>query len=126
MLRGVIDGAGLLLLAVLVARAVPHLSSKALWFTTTAVLGPLVTYLSLSSRGYRATISLDLAYVAIVVVTAVRTRGEVWRCFPEAYRRRSSPGAGEPRLDIGWSGVAAAIVLFLALEHFVGSGITDE
>ncbi|WP_418057281.1 hypothetical protein [Pimelobacter simplex] len=124
--RGVIDGVGLVVLVVLVARAVPHLSAKALWFGTAAVLGPLVTQLSLSSRGYRATISLDLAYVAIVVVAAVWSRGGVWRYFPESYRRRGSAGADVPKTDIGWTGMVATIGLFLLLEHFVGSGITGE
>ncbi|AIY15673.2 hypothetical protein [Pimelobacter simplex] len=126
MVRGVIDGVGLVVLVVLVLRAVPHLSAKALWFGTAAVLGPLVTQLSLSSRGYRASISLDLAYVAIVVVTAVWSRGGVWRYFPEAYRRPGSPGATLPKTDIGWTGGVAIIALFLLLEHFVGSGITGE
>ena len=69
-----------------------------------AVLGPLVTQL--------------------VVVTAVWSRGGVWRYFPEAYRRPGSPGATLPKTDIGWTGAVAVIALFFLLEHFVGRGIT--
>ncbi|MDQ6526099.1 hypothetical protein RB608_20950 [Nocardioides sp. LHD-245] len=118
-----IDLVAVIALTILVVRSVPFLTRKALWYAVGGIIAPLATYLFLSSAGYRGTISLDLAYAALVFVAGVKSRGQIWKFFPAAYRSRRAQRDGGPRVQMGLCDLALFLLAFLALEQFVGLGV---
>ncbi|GAA3667072.1 hypothetical protein GCM10022237_28810 [Nocardioides ginsengisoli] len=124
-LRVVLDVIAGSVLAILVVRSATHLTAAAAWFVVAGTLGPLITYLALSTRGYRGVISLDLAYASLLAVTAIRSRGNIWRFLPEEYWRNIEEEGRPPRLQMGVVDLVAFLALYLSLEHFIGMGILE-
>lgn len=123
--RLMLDAAVAALLVLLVVRSAPRVSAGASWFVVAGTLGPLITYLALSSRGYRGTISFDLAYASFVVILAIRSRGDIWRYLPEKYWAASQETSLPRRLQVNILDLTIVLMAYLMLEHFVGMGILD-
>ncbi|CAM3190301.1 hypothetical protein NODU109028_02630 [Nocardioides dubius] len=84
---------------------------------------PLLVYLVGSSSGYRAAVSLDLAYSAMVVVVMVRTAGRPWLALPGKFLTPDhDQQEGKPR-GLGFVAMGAFLLLYLLLEYALGDGI---
>lgn len=81
------------------------------------VIAPLVAALSVTAAGYRPAIAFDLAYVAIVVVYSLRTRGEVWRVVPRENWTEETAASSIQQFHPGLIDLAAVFAIWAPLQQ---------
>lgn len=118
-LRAAVDLVALGALVVLARRAAPYLTRGAGWKVAAAFTPPLLVDLATRWSTGGPVFSADLVYVAALVMFATRTRGRLWRTLPPGLLREPV----EPRLEPRLREVALLLVVWLALEQTLGTGV---
>jgi len=115
-IRVAVDVFALLLLVFGLRRLRRHLTPTAFRYAIYSTVSALVIYLATVIVGVRvATISLDLAYSALILSAAVTTRGKVERLVPVQDRREGA----DPREDRHLKSRQLLMALLVLLLYFL-------